>query len=47
MQEATGTGCTASGQAAREGSGSLSCLLPGWEVTAEVSNECQEELSRF
>uniref|UniRef100_A0A8B9N5N0 Uncharacterized protein n=1 Tax=Accipiter nisus TaxID=211598 RepID=A0A8B9N5N0_9AVES len=34
-------------EAAGEGSGSLSCLLPAWKVTAEVSNECQEELSRF
>lgn len=47
MQEAMEMGCTASGQAAGEGSGSLSCLLPAWKVTAEVSNECQEELSHF
>jgi len=40
-----GLRCLRSGS--RGASGSLSCFLPGWEVMAEVSNEWQEELSRF
>lgn len=47
VKEVAGMGCAAPGQASGGVSGSLSCFLPGWVVMPEVSNECQEELSRF
>lgn len=47
VREAAAAGCEASGLAAVGAPGSVSPLVPRREVTAEVSNGCQEQLSGF